>query len=233
VNREPVDSVLGKRAAATTVVGFRAMLIQLTWLLGVLTLGLLSPGPDFFLVVKNSLGGSRRRAFGTAIGIAAGLVIQMGLISLGFAVLPRGVLTGVQIAGAMFLAYVGSRALFARADDSASEALRQAPSAPGGRRGFVEGFLCNVTNPKVFLFFVSVFAQVVKPGSSPSWRVLLPVVVSLHGLVCWSLIVMALQSPPVAARLARAQRWLPRVFGAALLLFAGWMAWEVVVAWRG
>jgi threonine/homoserine/homoserine lactone efflux protein len=204
------------------------MLVELAWLLGVLTLGLLSPGPDFFLVVKNSLGGSRARAFGTVAGIALGLAAQVLVISLGFAAAPPLLLRVVQVAGALFLAYVGLRALAARG-------LGSPEPVPGGmaadaRGGFVEGLLCNLTNPKAFLFFVSLFAQVLRPETPRVWRFILPVAIVVHGAVAWSLVVLAVQSPPVARRLQRAQRWLPRAFGLALILLAAWVAWQV---WRG
>lgn len=203
------------------------MLLQLTWLLGVLTLGLLSPGPDFLLVVTNSVGGSRRRAIGTVAGIATGLAAQMLMISLGLAAAPPAVLRAVQLGGAAFLAWLGLRALLA-----APRELETAPltASPGARSGFAEGLLCNLTNPKAFLFFVGLFAQTVRADSPLLWRVAVPVIVVLHGAVLWSVVVLAVQAPPVVSRLVRAQRWLPRAFGGALLALAAWVAWG---AWRG
>ena len=90
----------------------------------------------------------------------------------------------------------------------------------------MEGLLCNLTNPKAFLFFVSLFVQVLHPGTPPAWRVILPVAIVVHGVVAWSLVVLAVQSPPVASRLQRAQRWLPRAFGLALLVLAAFVAWQ-------
>jgi len=192
------------------------MLLDLAWLLGVLTLAVLSPGPDFLLVVKNSVGGTRARALGTATGVSAGLAVHSVAISLGLAATPPGILRLVQMAGVLFLGYLGLRALL-----SAPEADGHMPATAGtARSGFVEGFICNLTNPKAFVFFVSLFAQLIRPDSTIFWRALVPAVIVLHGLVVWNLIVLALQSPPVARRLGRAQHWLPRAFGAALLAVA-------------
>lgn len=204
------------------------MLVNLAWLLVVLTLGLLSPGPDFLLIVKNSVGTPRSYALGTVAGIALGLAVQMVVISLGFVAAPPGVLRAVQFAGAAFLAYLGVRALGA-APGRGADATDGAPSLRA-RSGFLQGLLCNVTNPKAFLFFVSVFAQALRPDTPHLWRIVLPAAVVLHGALAWSLVVAALQSPPVARRLERAQRWLPRAFGAALIVLAGAVVAE---AWRG
>ena len=194
-------------------------------LLGILTLGLITPGPDFFLIVRNSMSGSRARAFATAWGIAGGLCAQVLAISLGLAMAPRGALMAVELAGAAFLAWVGLGALFSRVDTGrAGEALAR-PNARFRERGqaaagFAEGFVCNATNVKAFVFLTSIFPQFLKAGSPRGWWVLVPALVVLHGGVMWSLITWALLFPPVARRLARAQRWLPRVFGAILLGFA-------------
>jgi threonine/homoserine/homoserine lactone efflux protein len=206
------------------------MLAQLAGLLVVLTLGLLSPGPDFLLVVKNSLGTTRARALGTVAGIAAGLAVQMLVISVGFAAAPARVLRGVQFGGATFLAWVGWRALRAAPDGPAPD--RTEDGRAGACTGFVEGLLCNLTNPKAFLFFVSLFAQVLRPGVGVAavWRIILPAAVVAHGTVAWTLVSLAVQSPPVERRIERAQHWLPRAFGGILIALAALIAWE---AWSG
>ena len=252
------------------------MYSQLVTLLGILTVGLLSPGPDFFLIVKNSMSGSRARAFATGWGIAAGLTVQVLALSLGLAVAPPIVLRCIQVAGAVVLAWIGLKALLARpepkpdsankpadkqadkpvenpaeknarddgtasteanasanagasasagASDSASVAAAAAAAARQREHGqaatgFMEGFLCNATNVKVFVFFVSLFSQFIRPDSSLGWHVFVPVVVVIHGAVMWTLINWALMFPPVARQLARAQRWLPRAFGVILIAFA-------------
>ncbi|HLP08636.1 MAG TPA: LysE family translocator [Opitutaceae bacterium] len=203
------------------------MLAQLAGLLGVLTLGLLSPGPDFFLILRNSLGLSAARGLGTAAGIALGLAVQVLAISLGFAALPPAAMRALQLAGAAYLAWLGLRALLCRAEPAAADAS-QAAHVPGAHSGFVDGLVCNLTNPKAFLFFVGLFAQVLPPGTSPGWRLALPVLIVVHGAVMWTLVVLALRAPPVATRLRRAQHWLPRAFGLVLLAFAVWLAWTTL-----
>jgi len=207
---------------------------QLATLLGILTVGLLSPGPDFFLIVKNSMSGSRARAFATGWGIAAGLTIQVLALSLGLAVAPRIVLRCIQMAGAIVLVWVGLKALLSRSRPQSESTVGAAAGMEAARKrergqaavGFTEGFLCNVTNVKVFVIFVSLFSQVIKPDSPWSWHVIVPVTVVIHGAVMWTLINWALMFPPVARQLAKMQRWLPRVFGVILILFAIFVACE-------
>lgn len=214
---------------------------QLATLLGILTVGLLSPGPDFFLIVKNSMSGSRARAFGTAWGIAGGLTVQVLALMLGLAMAPSIVLRIIQMAGAVFLAWVGLRAVLARggtegeAEPGQECGAAEIMSRKGPRKkrnqgqaatGFMEGFLCNVTNVKVFVFFVSLFSQFIRPDSDLGWKVLMPMVVVVHGVLMWCLITWALLFPPVARLLAKTQRWLPRAFGFVLIAFALFVVWE-------
>ncbi|MGH8019223.1 MAG: LysE family translocator [Opitutaceae bacterium] len=203
---------------------------QLALLLGVLTLGLLSPGPDFFIVVRNSIGRTRIQGLATVAGIVAGLGVHTSLIAFGIGTLSEEIMRGVSAAGACFLAWLGIRALTAASFETAADD-RPAASPRLARAGFVEGLLCNLTNPKAFFFFVSVFAQLMPAGMRSGWRMALPVIVVVHGAILWSLILLALQSPPVARRLARMQRWLPRCFGAALLLFAALVAIDLARDW--
>ena len=227
-------------------------LAPLAGLFGVLTLGLLSPGPDFLLILRNSLGPTAARGLGTVAGIGLGLAVQMLAISLGFASLPPQAMRVVQLAGAAYLAYLGLRSLLARAEPptpptaaspipppvsgthtflfrSEQESMRSARGASGPfHRGFLDGLICNLTNPKAFLFFVGLFAQVVPAGASLPRRIGLPVAIVVHGATLWTLIVLALRAPLVAAQLRRAQHWLPRAFGLALLALAAWLVWATL-----
>jgi len=217
------------------------MLTDLALVLGVLTLALLSPGPDFMIVVKNSIGGDRALALGTVGGIGTGLAVQMLVIGSGLAVLSPAAVAGVQLGGALFLGWVGVRAVTSRerapAMGGRGAENRGVPAGrwlgAGLRTGFWQGLGCNVLNPKAFLFFVSLLAQVLPRHEAAAWRFGVPVAIVVHGVMCWTLIVLALQSRVVARRLGRAQRWLPRAFGgvlavlAALLLVVGIAALRV------
>ena len=210
-------------------------LAPLAGLFGVLTLGLLSPGPDFLLVLRNSLGPTAARGFGTVAGIGLGLAAQMLAISFGFASLPPQAMRAVQLVGAAYLAYLGIRSLLARAP-SPTPPTAEAPNPPPNsdahtfRHGFRDGLICNLTNPKAFLFFVGLFAQVVPAGASLSRRIGLPVAIIVHGATLWTLVVLALRAPPVAAQLQRAQHWLPRAFGVLLLALAAYLVCQTLAA---
>ena len=203
------------------------MPLDLASLLVILTVGLLTPGPDMMIVLKNSLGG-RARGFYTVVGIATGLGIQTTALAIAFTLLAgytASILVVLRWAGACFLVYVGARALLAKAPSGGPPD----PAAESGRMraAFLEGLLCNLTNPKAFLFFTAVFSQLINPGTPRWFSVALPVIVTAHCAICWTAISTLVQTRHIAGRLQRSQGVIVRVFGALLVMFGlGLVIWR-------
>ena len=203
------------------------MPFDLVTVLVIMTVSLITPGPDMLLVLKNSLGG-RSRGLSTVAGITVGLAVQTTALSIGFTLLTAhtsAISEVLRWGGACVLIWFGVRALFAR---TSSTAMSPAGPARGmAYDAFLEGLLCNLTNPKAFLFFTGLFSQLIRPDS-PSWiPFALPALLTVHGAVCWTIIALLLQTGGVAARLERAQHILVRVFGALLVLFGlGLVFWR-------
>ena len=140
------------------------------------TLAMVSPGPDFVLVVKNAARHSRQAALMTTLGINLGIAVHMSYCILGLALIIAQTpwLFGLlKYAGAGYLIWIGVQALFSRADalgDGPTAHPRQPVSL---RRAFWEGLLCNLLNPKATLFFFSVFTQLLRPDSSLAEKALI------------------------------------------------------------
>jgi len=76
----------------------------------------ISPGPDFFVVMKNSLNFGVRVGVATAIGIACALIVHIAYTVMGFAFLLQqsaGLFYAIQLAGALYLLWLGFGALTA------------------------------------------------------------------------------------------------------------------------
>lgn len=192
-----------------------------------LTVGLLTPGPDMIIVLKNSLGG-RARGMATVAGITLGLGLQTALLAAAFTLLTDYTATiagALRWIGAFVLVCFGLRALLSRAAVSAPPTEDSPP--PRTSSAFTEGLLCNLTNPKAFLFFTGVLSQLIGPAS-PRWlAIALPVIVMVHGALCWGAISFTVQSGQIAGRLRRAQATLVKVFGGLLVLFGlGLVLWR-------
>ncbi|WP_454690239.1 LysE family translocator [Achromobacter aloeverae] len=134
-----------------------------------------TPGPDTAYVVGRSLAQGRAAGLVSSFGISAGCCVHVLAASLGLsALLATSVyaFAAIKCAGAIYLAYLGVRMIWATRGRKPSAATAGGPAA--GRRArpaqsygklFSQGFLTNVLNPKVALFFLSFFPQFVEPDT--------------------------------------------------------------------
>lgn len=125
------------------------------------------PGPAVVLVMKSAIARGRRTAVVTALGVLVAdlvwvLASVVGLTAL--LVSSRTAFEVLRYAGAAYLVYLGVRLVLTRD----VEALRGsvAMARVGWRRAFVEGLLCDLSNPKTLIVFASVIPQFLAVGSS-------------------------------------------------------------------
>lgn len=152
--------------------------IHLWAFVGIAALVIVAPGPDTVLVTKNAVLHGRRAALGTSLGVNTGLLIWTCAAACGIAALVREsavAFTMLKLAGAVYLVWLGVQALRAARRASADEPVLTRPPDPdaGGRRGFRQGLLSNLANPKIAVFFTSLLPQFVSSGHA----VLLPCLV--------------------------------------------------------
>jgi len=122
-------------------------------------LAVASPGPDFALVLRQSLAHGRRTAIWSSIGIGCGICVHItySLLGLGYFLKNSAVaLTTFKWLGAAYLAWVGIQAIRAQ-PRSGDIDLAAAGTGPTGGAAWLTGFLVNVLNPKAALFFISLF----------------------------------------------------------------------------
>lgn len=183
-------------------------------------LAVASPGPDFAMVLRQSIVSGRRPAIYTSIGIGAGILVHVCYCLLGLGlVISRSVMLFnlVKLVGAVYLLYVGWQSLRARpaaADDL--DCRTEAPRLPAARALRI-GFLTNVLNPKATLFFLSLFSLVIKP-ETPLWAQLLYGLYMAVATGLWfSALSILLTRPAVRGFFSRFGHWAERVMGAVLL----------------
>lgn len=142
--------------------------VHLWAFVGIAALVIIAPGPDTVLVTKNALLHGRGAALGTSLGVNTGLLIWTVAAAFGVAALVREsalAFTVLKLMGAAYLIWLGLGALRAARRRSAHELLggpyRGAPL--GALRGFRQGLLSNLGNPKIAVFFTSLLPQFVSP----------------------------------------------------------------------
>jgi threonine/homoserine/homoserine lactone efflux protein len=176
------------------------------------------PGADMALVAKVTLLDGKRAAFFTSLGICAGLPVHATASALGLSLIlatSAEAFTVVKFAGAAYLAYLGIRTI----RDSLLPAVDPtvaAARARSRRAALAQGFLSNVLNPKVALFYLTFLPQFISPGDNVLAKsLLLAGIHALLGLVWLPLYAYAIDRIGAAVRGAR--RWLERISGAALI----------------
>jgi RhtB (resistance to homoserine/threonine) family protein len=185
----------------------------------------ISPGPDFFIVMKNSLEYGKKIGIASAIGIGTAMLIHASYTIFGLALVLQKYIylfKAIQILGACYLGYLGVQAIMATfsSKEMDFEYSKNIHTTKTFLQGFKNGFLCNILNPKAFLFFLSIFAQFITPDT-PSWVEWiygLEVVVAVGG---WFVILSIMISSNFFRQIYQSCReWLDRFFGGLLLYFA-------------
>lgn len=196
----------------------------------IVVLIVLAPGPDTMVVLKNALAGGARGGLLATLGIFAGTVIQGSAAALGLGLLitrSQPLFHALKWIGAAYLAYLGCQALRGawRGHYEGLAAPRRGRTS--GFRRWREGFLSNLTNPKVLVFYLSVLPQFINPVTTTTWDALLLAytVAVLGGL--W-LVVLLLCVHRVRDWLGRrkVRRGLDGVTGLALIGFGAALAVE-------
>ncbi|KFG92677.1 threonine transporter RhtB [Burkholderia paludis] len=193
--------------------------------LAAIVLLIATPGPVIMLVTGTVARRGFRQGMLTAVGAnAASLVMIAGamLMVFGVVLVSDRLLTGLHMAGCVFIAVLAIRTLLGewragRARD-ARDAAVGAPVAPSrGLPGPVRGFLVGIANPKDLLFFVAFFPQFV--GITPDSRVSLAILAVLWIAVDFTIMAgyMAAINHPL---IQRKQRWIVASSALALLAIA-------------
>jgi threonine/homoserine/homoserine lactone efflux protein len=200
--------------------------------LGVAIILVLVPGPDFAVVTKNTLAGGRRRGRFTAAGVGTSNAVQGAVAVSGLSAIilrAQPVFTAIKWAGACYLAVLGIQSLVSALRGSYDDLQAGEQGATGvgaAMGGWRQGFLSNITNPKVLIFYIAVLPQFLRPGTGPGWLL----------VFAWSHAALSVAYlMALSTGLAKARSWLARrrvrramdaATGAVLLGFSARLAAE-------
>jgi RhtB (resistance to homoserine/threonine) family protein len=189
----------------------------------------LTPGPDVLYILSHAMRTGLRAGVVAALGIVAGCFVHVVAAALGVSALLATSATAFVVlkwVGAAYLVWMGVRMLLAReratAPASTADRATMPPVAFPLRHVFLRGFLTNVLNPKVALFFLAFVPQFIAPQTADkAWTFLmLGLLFNLNSLpinlgYAWvgSFAVRRVQS------IQRGMRWLDRIAGAMFIGF--------------
>ncbi|MCY1437350.1 Threonine efflux protein [compost metagenome] len=182
-------------------------------------LAVASPGPDFAVVVRESVAHGRRAGTWTALGVGCGIFIHVTYSLLGIGLVVSQSVTLFNILkwlAAGYLFYIGIKALRARPADPAS-AERIAVEQRSSRGAFMSGFVTNGLNPKATLFFLSLFTVVINPHTPLAVQAGYGVYLACATAVWFALVAMLFSQQRVRAGFARMGHWFDRLMGGVLV----------------
>jgi threonine/homoserine/homoserine lactone efflux protein len=221
---------------------------------GVAALLTILPGADMALVTRNVLALGRRRTMLTILGICAGCVIHATASALGISAILATSATAyniVKTAGAAYLVWIGLQSITSKpfvggqtpknfGGQTPKEFGGQTPKEFGGqtpkrgrerdagaRAAFLQGFLTNVLNPKVAIFYLTFLPQFISPGEPVLARSLM--LASIHialGLVWLTAYAWFIDRLGAVLTRPTVKAWLGRVTGGLLIALGARLAWE-------
>ncbi|HEY5799479.1 MAG TPA: LysE family translocator [Burkholderiaceae bacterium] len=182
----------------------------------------IAPGPDSLLIMTRGAAHGWRAGCAAALGITAGCFVHIFGAALGLSALlatSATAFTIVKLLGAAYLLYVGFGMLRAKAQAATAQAA--VPALPL-HTIFAQGFLTNVLNPKVAIFFLAFVPQFIAfdaPNKALAF-IFLGCIFNFNGML-WSLF-LAFGSSYAGARVrlsAGISRWLDRLIGGVFISF--------------
>ena len=185
-------------------------------------LAVASPGPDFALVLRQSLAHGRRTAVWSSIGVGCGISVHIVycLLGLGYFLKNSAVaLATVKYLGAAYLAYVGVQALRTPARTGDVD-LVAGETAPDSRTAWTTGFLVNVLNPKAALFFIALFPLAVSVHTPKLIQAGYGLWMTLATMAWFSFVSVVFTREEVRRRFLAHGHWIDRALGAVFLAFA-------------
>src|SRR6476660_8228723 len=189
----------------------------------------LIPGPDFAVVTKNTLVGGRRRGRWTALGVSSSNLVQGTAAAFGVSALivrVQPLFEAVKWAGVGYLAYLGAQAIRSavRGQYQSADEADGGGQAGGGLAGWRQGFISNITNPKVLVFYLAVLPQFLTPGASLGWLLALAWSHAVLGQSYLQLLVTGLHGVRRLLMRRKVRRGLDATTGAVLLGFSAKLA---------
>lgn len=200
---------------------------QFLMIAGAHFLALISPGPDFFLIVRSAVVNGPRVSSGVCVGIALANAVYILAAICGVVILQEiGELFFIlKWAGCAYLAWLGWRFFRSRGEMPLPEGERTARGSFGWWKEFRIGFLSGILNPKNSLFYASLFSLGLERAplglqlAYGAWMFMV--------VLFWDLgVARAAGHPALVKRFVRHVRKVERVTGAVLLSLAAGIAWS-------
>ena len=201
------------------------MLMSFLTLALVQLLALMSPGPDFFFISQTAISRSSREAFMGVLGVTLGVAVWAGVALLGLNLLLEKMAwlhQLIMLGGGLYLMWMGYQLLrSARRQhlQPQGQQVQPEPALAKPGRTFLRGLLTNLSNPKVVIYFGSVFSLFVGNDVSSLQRWGIYLLILLETLGWFILVATVFALPWMRRKYQRLAKWLDGAGGVLFTAF--------------
>ncbi len=181
------------------------------------------PGPDFAMVLRQSIVHGRKTAILTSLGIASAILVHgtYTLLGIGLIVSQSLLLFSLlKIAGALYLLYLGISTIRSAPPEKPNFDDVKQSNQPSAIGAFTIGFLTNLLNPKAVLFFLALFSTIVSATTVVEVKAIYVATMSLQLFAWYLLVSIFFTTPSVRGAFYKIGKWFNRITGAALVMLA-------------
>lgn len=188
-----------------------------------------APGPDTFFTLRVTVAGGRVRGLWTILGILVANVIQATAVVTGLGAVianSQPVFNTIKWLGVAYLVYLGVSALLAafRGSEEGWHDPNRGQVQPW--KAVRQGFLCNITNPKVLAFNLAVLPQFVSAEAGVAELALYAFTLAGVGMLVLLAVVIGASTARELISRAGFRRGIDGAIGVVMLGFAGALAVE-------
>jgi len=184
-------------------------------------LAVISPGPDFAVVIKQSISSGKRHAIYTSVGIGSAILIHVLYSALGIGLIISqsvALFSALKYLCAGYLIYLGISAFRAPPPAKLDLASSTNKTVQSLNKSFMLGFLTNVLNPKATLFFLSIFSVIVDANTPLIWLVFYAVYLSIATALWFCMVSFIFSKEAVRTKFVQLGQYFNRTMGTVLVL---------------
>ncbi|SDH55988.1 Threonine/homoserine/homoserine lactone efflux protein [Vibrio xiamenensis] len=201
-------------------------------------IALMSPGPDFALVVQNATRYGRNTGLAIAFGLSCGILLHSVLSITGVSLIVHQhplLFALMQLIGGGYLLYLGLGALnavwrLAKSDAPYTPSAAKNQLLSSRRQAFSRGFATNILNPKALVFFISLMSSLVPADMPVAVKTLTIAILFGLSLLWFSFLAWALSTERLQTKLQSATLYIDGLCG---LVFTGvgvMIVWQAIQA---
>jgi threonine/homoserine/homoserine lactone efflux protein len=182
----------------------------------------ISPGPDLIYILTRVVSYGKKYGFISSLGVASGALLHITLVAFGLAAIIAAsqlAFVIIKIAGAVYLVFLGLKAIIARSPHSFSfhDSSKKSISA---LEVYKQGILVDILNPKAAIFFMAFLPQFTRHGMGPFALqiIILGILVLLVGIIVEGcIILLASKAASILVKKAALAKWLDGLMGTILI----------------